>query len=646
MTPRDDWMMGALAAQDAYRGAYPDWPAPGEAPAGPMGALAREDNYAPTDAELDRARNPPMPRAPAMGDWAATDRGPILPDAGGAQLGAIGNVMRRLAPKGIAAAEYYVGTPSRAVAGPDIGDYPPGSEEAEFLRQRHAKNLQDWSQSTALGMVADPLTLWGMRGTVGSGAGSKIIQPQPKMGDLAEPPTLPAPWLDPTLARQIQRATREGGSTTNVNTGESPTSGLMMGIYKNADPRAFNTPGRVTQADLENFVQTNRSALRLAGRSDLVGPRQPGDRYLGTWRDPDTGVAYVDVSQRFDPDQIRQATKFGERTGQIAGWDLGAKVPIPVGNWPAYITEPAFHQRMHEMADVGRQYLSQHPTREWWTNEPFARVYGEERMPQVAGYTAATAPNAAPRENLQTMSEYMRRHIRGEPVLQPDWRVPEGMMTRSPGAQIGMEQSRALNLDRAFRGATSELQRQKVREEAQALLGDQWAVVLDRHWARLAEDPSRGVFANAQEGVISSAPRKGPTDYDLLKTEVTKAAQVAGRTPNGFSADVWTGIRDTIQRTSELYGQKFRGSAITGESKSYADHFEDLIRDKAQHLGITAGEMEKRLRSGDANLMSWVLATTPAAWQAYRQYQGHTASSSSGKIQPSAGGPRTGRDEL
>jgi len=457
------------------------------------------------------------------------------------------------------------------------------------------------------------------------------------------------PVLDPAIAREIQRLTRaQGGSSTNLITAEHPSSGLMMGIYENGDPRAFNTNRPLSLLDLERFVTTNQKALGGAGRNAAtVGPLDPGNRYFGTWRNPETGITYLDVSQRFNPDQIRQATKFGERTGQIAGYDLGRNESFPVGNWEQYIQSPEFHQRMQQMAAAGQQYLSQHPTREWWTNEPFMRVYGEQNMPHVAGYTAATAPNAAPRENLQTMSEYARRHIRGENIIQPDWRVPEGAMSRAPGGQIGMEQSRMLNLDRAFRGATSELQRQKVREEAYALLGDENAVVLDRHWARLAEDPSRGIFANSQEGVISSAPRKGPTDYDMLKSEVVKAAQSVGRTPRDFSADVWTGIRDTIQKTSQLYGEKYRGSAISGESKSYADHFEDLIADKAKHLGITVSEMEKRLRGGDANLLSWLAASTPVVWHAYRQWsRPQSASPSNGPNQPSAPDRQTGPDEL
>ena len=79
--------------------------------------------------------------------------------------------------------------------------------------------------------------------------------------------------------------------------------------------------------------------------------------------------------------------------------------------------------------------------------------------------------------------------------------------------------------------------------------------------------------------------------------------------PSRCSADVWTGIRETIKNEGELYGTKFKASAISGESKSYADHFDDLISAKAKHLGITVRELEEKLRNGDANLMAFVLAS-------------------------------------
>jgi hypothetical protein len=250
--------------------------------------------------------------------------------------------------------------------------------------------------------------------------------------------------------------------------------------------------------------------------------------------------------------------------------------------------------------------LEQHPTAEWWDmhGTSFERIYGRDRLNQVAGLIASTAPNRAPRENLQTMSEYMRRVIKGEPVLQPEWRVPEGEMSRLAGKQIGMEESFARNLQLSGEGRVAELGASKVNEEARALLGDPNAVVLDRHQVRLTESPRRGIFAGSDEGAFTND--KG---YQLVKQQFLEAAKRAGRSARDYSADVWTGIRETIKNTSDLYGTKFRGSAIAGESKSYADHFDHLIRDKAKHLGITVAEMESRLSRGDATLMSWLVGT-------------------------------------
>ncbi len=58
-----------------------------------------------------------------------------------------------------------------------------------------------------------------------------------------------------------------------------------------------------------------------------------------------------------------------------------------------------------------------------------------------------------------------------------------------------------------------------------------------------------------------------------------------------------------------------------------ADQFEDLIREKADHLGITTKETEKRLRNGSATLMSLVLAT-PIGWEVFKAWR--TDASSSG----------------
>lgn len=408
-----------------------------------------------------------------------------------------------------------------------------------------------------------------------------------------------------TAARIINQTKKNGGYSVNLPTGDLPKDGLMMGMYANADPR--NTviePGMLNRAAVTGHAEKNAKALNAL------------DNYFGSWIDPDSQKTYLDVSKRFPPNDIRVATKYGERTGQLAGYDVGKGESFPVGNWREYIKSPDFIARLQEMEKVGNDYLKQFPTKEWWDMHggPFERVYGAENLPNLAGYIASTAPGTAPRPNLQTASEYMRRHIMGEPIIQPDWRVPPGQMTRNAGTKIGMETGRAANLIKSSKGDLNALQKDKVREEALALMGNPDAFVADRHWVRLSEDPSKGVYAGTQEGAI------GPGDsYSALKKSIQAYTDAANkglpkeqqRSIRDRSADIWTGIRETIKNKSELFGQKFKGSAIQGDSKSYADQFEDLIREKAKHLDITPAEMEKRLRNGSETLLSLLVAGSP-----------------------------------
>ena len=436
-----------------------------------------------------------------------------------------------------------------------------------------------------------------------------------------------------TNPRKILKETKAGGYSVHTPTGVRPTEGLMMGIYRNTDPRNLVVEGTPSLADVRKHGERNIQAL------------QKPERHYGTWKDPESGITYFDVSQRFPTPSIRKATKFGERTGQISGYNIGKGESFPVGNWEKFIRDPEFHARITEQAQRGGDYLSQFPTREWWDMRggPFENVYGTQNMPQTAGFTASTAPNTKPIENLQHASEYMRRHIRGEPVVQPEWRAPEGLMSLAPGRKMPLEQSRIANLRKSAAGNLSELSRRKVRSEALAMMGDPRAVVLDRHWARIGEAPERGIYTDVQEGVISSVPRKGRlSPYEIMENEVAMVADRLGRDPRDFSADAWTGIRETIRTTSELYGQKFRGAAIQGESKSYADHFVDLIQRKAGHMRMSVNELERRLRAGDVSLLSQMLAMPTIAsaysyWlmdQVQGQEQTAPASSAGNRAKP------------
>lgn len=387
----------------------------------------------------------------------------------------------------------------------------------------------------------------------------------------------------------------KGGYTVHLGTGEVPTSGLMVGTYRNADPRTLVLPqGPPSYTDIIQHALENRAALARP------------EKYLGTWTDPDTGKVYLDVSRRFDPEMIRQATKFGERTGQLSGYNIGAGAGFPIGNWRQFIDDPEYAARLMQLAGEGRQFLSTQPNPVWWDTPTMLGVYGAERRPQLAGFTAATAPNAAPRENVQTMSEYMRRLIRGEPIVQPDWRMPAGTMSRQEGSMIGMEAARTGNLERAALGQP--LSGMKVGQEQAALMGDPRAVVIDRHLVRAGEAPERGIYASGEEGDIGSA-----ANYQHQMEATRRTADAVGIDPRDFSAQAWTGARESIRNTSQLFGTPYRGAAVPGESKSYDDHFVDLLNDKADHLGMKRSELEKRLAGGDATLLSAVLGTPAIA---------------------------------
>jgi len=406
-----------------------------------------------------------------------------------------------------------------------------------------------------------------------------------------------------SAARIVSKTNKDKGYSVNLPTGKIPTEGLSVGRYANTDKRNMVLDkGAFNQRMAEQQAQNNASALKRP------------DSLYGTWQNPDDEKTYLDVSRLFPGKDIRVATKFGERTGQLAGYDLGKGETFPIGNWNDFLQSPEFTDRLAQMEGEGREYLKQFPTKEWWDMHggPFEEVYGAKNLPNLAGYIGSTAPGSAPRPNLQTASEYMRRHIMGEDIVQPNWRTPEGLMSRNPGVMIGMEKGRAANLLKSQRGALSELQRDKVREEAQALMGDPDAFVGDRHWVRLSEKPSAGIFAGTQEGAIG----KGDS-YQRLKGAVKRFAgesPLAVRRPvRDVSADIWTGVRERIKKTSDLFGQKYQGSAIQGDSKSYADQFVDLIGEKAKHLGISRSAMEKLMGAGKATLLSAPIAASPFA---------------------------------
>jgi len=481
-----------------------------------------------------------------------------------------------------------------------VPDYRPGVEEfpGTYEWAMEKVGAEPYAPESIVGSFMDP-------GALATVLPAKVMAQALRQGKIGQYPT--------TTAGRIRNKTMDqGGYTVNLMTGEVPTEGIMMGTYANDSGKTGVLQGpKVKAKEITSWVKQN------------AGPLSRVNNHLGTWIDTADNKLYLDVAKWFAPDELRQATKFGEKTAQKAGFNLGTFEETPVGNWQEFIRSPEFQDRMSEMEAIGREYLSKHANPEWWDihGTLFEEIYGSERLAQVAGFVASTSPSTDPTTNLRLASEYMRRLIKGEDILQPNWRVPEGTQTRNPGTQLSHHEGigGGANLEKAARGDYRDLQANKVNDMAKAMMGDPDASVLDRWWTRIAEKPEAGIYTGTQEGAFLK-PTKGLNQYQELKKVVAEAAKAAGRSARDFSADVWAGMREVAKNTGELFGQKMKPGAIAGESKGQADILNDLVESKANFLGISRTEMIERLKRGDENLLSLLLATPLGAYL-YAQLQ-------------------------
>ena len=393
-----------------------------------------------------------------------------------------------------------------------------------------------------------------------------------------------------TPGRIINKTKEQGGFSVNLETGEIPSEGFMVSAF----PLKERQVAKLTRKEVQEFARINRKVL------------EHPNNFLGTWVGPN-GVTYLDVSRRIGPGRNarREAVKLGEAKRQLAIYDIGRMEEIIGGKWDDFIQSPEFHNRMNEMADIGQNYLKAHPTAEWWDlrGTTYDQIYGNTiGLEKVAGFNAATSPRSQLRENTQVATEYIRRQIAGEPVVQPGFKVPPGSLLNA-GRGLPNEATRVNNLERVASGDIGALRLDKVNAMARAQIGDPNAAVFDTHWAKIAEKPSADIYIDSKPNIVPAGE-----SYQMLHTEVAKAAKARGRTPRDFSADVWTGIRDQLARTGEAFGVQF-GRRSGGESKGLADIFNDLIDEKAAKIGLTRKEMMFRLAQGDSNLLSWVIST-------------------------------------
>jgi hypothetical protein len=386
-----------------------------------------------------------------------------------------------------------------------------------------------------------------------------------------------------TTPGRILNRTAEGGYSVHVPSGEVPTEGLYSGIYRNADPRNTVIAGRkATRMDVLNAFKKNKGVL------------QQGNKYFGGWKDPE-GTTYLEPSQRFPETEVRKATKFAERTAQKKIFRLSDFTEMPVGDWEKYVKSDEFVDKLIRMGREGRTLTEAAAGKgvEWWDTPVLDEVYGPYAT-VARKFLATTSANSDPYQNVRKMSEYMRRFLKGEEIIQPDFRVPETATSFAPGSKMGIEESLTQNLERSAKGeplsGVSVGAKDRVMNYPDPDPLHPRNYVPDRRWARVAEDPSQGVFTSGTEGVI-----RDEEQVTKIGEAIARAAEAEGRSVMNLSADVWYAMNPTEQ------------------AHPYNKLIEDAIAGKAPTMGMTVAEFKKQLGLGNAELLSILLGTPTLA---------------------------------
>jgi hypothetical protein len=293
--------------------------------------------------------------------------------------------------------------------------------------------------------------------------------------------------------------------------------------------------------------------------------------------------------------------------------------------------------------------------KDWWDiyGSDLERVYGKERVRPLAALLATTSSGSPPVENLRAASEYMRRLIKGEDIIQPGFRIPETAVgyigkrkAGKPYSDIASSMSgigkkmpkeaggRTPNLLKVQEGwraleggdprladqSFTDLNDDKVNDMFHALTGE-LVGVFDRHWAKLAEAPERGILAETGANVLKGSKVSGKVgSYALIENAVRSAAKDAGVPLPVYSAQVWEGIRHTIRSGKPLFGTMYKAEAIPEIVGGFPGIFQKVVEQKAKLWGLTVPQFEAKLRSGDAELLGAILAT-PIGMAAWRQWQ-------------------------
>lgn len=321
-----------------------------------MGDLAREDRY---DTLLSPPRNPAAPPEAVADALATVARNSEIPSH--SVLHVPGKVVRGL--------DQLYGTPSRAVRGADIGNYPEGSEEAEFLRQKFAEQKGDWAADTARSIVLDPFALAAMKGNTGGFM----------LGSGAVPPLRKAPGEEAAgVPTRIMARSTPGGYPPEAAEAakylNDPQRVAFPGVYK--DPRVLAQEAAANVAPehpaLKQLFGVTRDDLwEIGGRGTRKGNIEPSI-WMPSKGEPKSYAASAIMTpanaQRM-VDALAEAEKYPQLTRGMDAW---------------YVMDPAFQ---HMVKLVGYDRAVKDYTRFNMTVPPFSA--GSNVLTEINRGTAA-----------------------------------------------------------------------------------------------------------------------------------------------------------------------------------------------------------------------------------------------------------------
>jgi hypothetical protein len=259
-----DWALGALAAQDAYRGPYEDWQRPATQPEGPPSQWSAGVQVA---RDIQAAPVPQMPPAPG---WTGN-------------LREIGGRMGDIAQAGVNAADQIIGAPSRGMRGENEYGYRPDETTEEFAA-RQKQEMADWAVKTAFGETFYPRFGRNVGGreydpSGGSLLGSGAVVPSGRAGfRMGEAAELPRPAnTNPAQAEVIS------GLPPPLTANERIYNNYVRSLRMTPDEMLKSEPVWSTAANLaqergmpphEAFAQVVNDMYQRMGANQYITPQQ------------------------------------------------------------------------------------------------------------------------------------------------------------------------------------------------------------------------------------------------------------------------------------------------------------------------------------------------------------------------------------